>query len=844
MELTLWPRDRDKAELITDLSCYSEFSDGGYDLAAVCKAVERVLKENDDGNFDAICRLFNEEYWKHAGKTERKIFANTEKKPLELKIISGFEVQEDQNAENRLLQRLTELYTKLYRQVAETRSVFQKKTGKEYLDAFFEASKKVVFQPDSFNLGNNLFRESRLLKQLVSFAAIKKSGRIMHPVSENNIITSYTYSLLDPFAYDTTNRILESLKYLTAKSQIILECDGELLRGLRWEIFNNSVQSAFKRYISLNKYSYRIEMNRHTSELTAYPANELSSTEEIKPIRLFGKTAAYIRNRIVPDEEICEIKLCIIGHTEQSRNKKEGSITDFAAAVLNWYNLLPEVLCSGKRIGNKYGKKPKLMLKIINYINDADGPESNYQDCRTSFILNEGEHITECLIQRTSYEDAFSFDIDSLKSIIRNNDLIFLLDCPWLSTENYRIKESGNLKYYCYELQQKKRDFPPVEFRFADDISAFYERSTMNKLGRQYNRIMSTRSSNSGELIRAMRDRFVMRIQECVVNERNNAQDQLYSKELYIFCSESEGIEYSYISRHPLTREERYDGKRFTIIQFSQNSSRMLPATDKEELQFIFDLWSVLKYISVSYAYRNFRDEIKKIIPLNKEEPILYFELIRNILIHFSLEKKMKNIHICIRFGANFETILSKLGTNNAATRYAIWKLTNKLVKPLYQNGVFKQNHFYGDDAIKKGFLMNLYGAAQDVRSMLFYHLYKQAYSNKNFEQFKISVDDQMPSSKISSFLEKTKDAFLNRDFFMDKKIYDMLMDNLEYGTSESLNLSTMLAETEAIFGDHIQQKYGHRNIRLYYMMYIMKACEATDYTDTNLYSNILHAIR
>lgn len=865
-----------------DLATCSEFSDKGYDVAAVCLAIEKAIADSQSGEYDETVQLFNQAYRECTEKLDGFFPNAKEMRLLTLSKVSALKdhkqngeyaivvdrndhvnntakAKQDQKTEEQereeSLRNLQVTYNTLVRHVNEGHDLYEEELAGNYLDSFLEVSRKVVFNPDSFNLGNNLFRQSRLLKELVSFVAEKKSKTVADADRES--ILYYDYSLLDPFAYDTLERALQCSALLALQKKKIIKNDGENLFNLRREIFLNSVQSAFRRFVGLDKHSYRIELNRHTSKLTAFPVAELSSTEEIKPIRLFGKTAAYIRNHLVQGTEKCSIHLCIIGHTEKSHSGNEASMMDFAAAILNWYKYLQINPSANNDSQPDRERKPSLELVITNYVNDADGPESNIEDTRQSFCLESGLHTVKCRICRISYEETFSFGMESLESVIQDNDLIFLLDCPWLSTEDYRIRATGNLKYYCSELQEKSRDVPSYKFHFDQEINAFYERSTMKKLSSQYNRIMNTRSIYSGELIRIMRDDFIMTISDRLLATKarepyqtdyhySRTNVQTLEKELYIFSSESDGMEYSYISNYPLTREERYDGKCFTIIQFRQNQCALLEAVKGNEPEFTFDLWAVLKYISVSYAYRGFKEKIREIVKLDEREPVLYFELLRNILIRMKLSNDLMTINVGVDFGNNFNNVIGELNSENEANqiRKAIWNLTMNLIRPLYRNCIFSKNQYYGDDAIKKGFLMNLYGAAKDVRGMLFYHWYKLLSSVDRYDAFTINFDKECLNEKKESGNIKIDDGFLYRDFFMDKKIYTVLLNHLEYSTRDSQRLTSMISKMEKLYENWGIGDKDAAQIKKSMLEEIRKACIATKSEEMDLYKNTLRALK
>lgn len=694
-----------------------------------------------------------------------------------------------------------------------------------YLEAFFALSKRVVFSENNYNLFNRKFRRSKLLNTLLSFAAIKTTEK---PYCSENEFCYYYYSLLDPFALDTLQRTLRCADYLMAST------NGPLT-PLRQALFLSSAQSAFRRFICLDDHLYRVDLNRHDSRLLAHPYEKLSSTEEMKPIRLFEKAAAYIRSNIPRGNDSYELSVCIIGHTETSHSSEgttdnsgeERPLLDLAMALLNWYDRLSPVL-DGQ-------KKPLLELHIHNYINQFDAPPSNWGQARRPFLCEKNGHFVTCNITEIDYEEQFEFNTHRLRKLIRDHQIIFLLDCPWLSMENFSVREESSLDVFCRNLRNRNRTDPVPEANFPKDFQAFYKQSAMRELDAQYDRIMSSPTNKAGAVVRVIKNALVRNIQSIITEYWDHPQ----KKELFIFSSEQDGMRYSYLNTYPFTRSERYDGKSFSVVQFMNRYSPMLPCGNSGGVKFQISLWSILKYICVSYAYNEFTAIVDDCLKgRSRLDPGIYLELYRGILADFLVRPGTSyQIEIRLVYTDAAEKCIEELGFPPEEASIAKNDLLSNvmaLIEPLYRKSVFGKNHQYGDDAIKTAFIMNLYSSARDISAMLFLHRYQIAVNTEDFSGFRLRFPARFPKKPLIYHDEEFKD----KDFFLDKKLYQSLMFALENTSEFTLGLRAMLYEARELF--MVRSDIDLKNQLL---KNILTACENMGEEDTSLYKNAQHAL-
>jgi hypothetical protein len=352
----------------------------------------------------------------------------------------------------------------------------------------------------------------------------------------------------------------------------------------------------------------------------------------------------------------------------------------------------------------------------------------------------------------------------------------------------------------------------------------------MRQLDQQYNRVTSSATNNAGEIVRVMKDPQIRNIQRIVKNQNTEK-----SKELYIFSSERDGINYSNISSYPLTRQERYDGKTFTIIQFKNTPSARLKYDRSGKVHILIALWSILKYDSIPFAYCYFKNALNKCLGGMSCDPIHYFELYRNILIEINaMPSALQNINISLLFSDGADSCLEaiKAGSSSKATKKRVESLVVGFVKSLFEDGIFSKEDCYGNDAMRTGLLMNLSSAVKSVNEMLFLHKLRMAFLYGRQDMYEVKVDSFFRSEPYPRGNTEFKDT----DFFMDKKLYDRLMLTLENSPQLTITMKAMLNESNAIFGE--------RDILRTILTRICAACERSRDINSQLYKNALECLK
>ena len=764
----------------------------------------------------------------------------------------------DNNEGSRYVDVLIDAYSAVVSAFKDHECLYDPKLARTYLDSFFDLSKEMVFKEGSFNLTSSGFRRSFFLRTLLSFAAKREQWEVQPDPGtsiksvpeEKRYIFPYYFSYFDPFAYDSIERALIcATRILLDELRLNRDRDGEDFFELRKQMFICSLEAAFQRSITIERQAYRIELNRHSSLLLAYPIEPYSSTSDTKPIRLFEKTASYIQRylRENPDRERFKVVITIIGHTGSNKEARRRSVTDYLAAVLTWYNTLRipgvETLPSLRLIVNNiqnYIYKPTENARKSEKITKADN----------RIVLKLNGHSASCSFSTLDYESYLAYNLKHTKEYIYNSQVLFLLDCPWLSTENYSIRDEGTLGNYCARLHKQQRAYSERDPLWVSDFKHYYERSPMTELSNQFNRIMSSSSRNAGLVVRSMRDDLIRAIQMYMDNLR--LKPQLSAKELYVFSSENDGINYSYIDSYPLTRLEQYDGQHFTIIQFTNRQLPMLPCGEDENVKFEIDLWGVLKYLCIPYAYQYAVEKLfikndicwkSSALEKGLRDPIQYLELLQNIVVRFDVSRNMRDVSISYGFTEHFIAQLSeclKLDKENGdqtveKARLNIDRRVYDLLRPLYLKSVFAKNQKYGDDAIKMGFKMALYSAAKDVHTMLFCRVYRDACEAGDFSHFRVRFVQPTPQQG-GDFKPRN---FASELFFADKKLYSCLLDTFKTDYNLTVGMFHMLDDSKDLFILSEQKK----SVLIILLNNLKCAIEAAGLVDSKLYLNLLRAI-
>lgn len=796
----------------------SEFEQGKYDCSSLTNIFRKLL-EKRYANFKNSQEIIKEFWSLMKPEIETRNYDYVYKNIRDFHYIEYIDAI-DEMAEQIKIGEKTRDYLKKVNKLLScyTRERSKKTFADDYLEAFYNLSTQGIFNPQNAVLTNCFFRKSNFLQDLIILFG--------EPIENNNndsihtMQRHYSYSLFDPFAYDSLQRILYNI--VVFHEELCNENSINDITNLKKELLLRRAERAFNRFFFYSGKTFRTALNRHDSLLYASPYEDLSSIEEIKPIRLFEKIVTYIQKNIKTTANF-GIKICIIGHTELSSDNKERELSDLLLSILNWFD-------RNKHI-KQYFPNNKLNLCITNYININDCPISNFSsDKRIDLKYFLNGNVGECVIKKIDYKTEFCFNTNTLKTLIENNNIVFILDCPWLTTENYEIKKYSSLEYFCNTLSQ--RDRRDISLNKKNNIQYYMKTSdylestkstTFKDLDSQFNRLMASKTTNAGEIIRVFNDNLIRKIENIVKKYDVNIE----KKEVYIFSSETDGVNYSYTSTHPFTRQEKYEGKNITIIKFCNYQTEPLCLTKKQKVSFKIRLWSILKYLSVSFAHMQFKETIKNCF----EDCVLsdnnYFDLYRSVIISIDVVDITSKIEMSLFFYDYINDLLKMVTKDNLKAKQIKYNLyncirsfVNELIKIVFSD---KTNLF--ESSIRQGFLMNVYSAISSVEDMIYWHMFRMANINHSLNKFQISYIDEY--DELRQYC--TDEGYIT-DFFMDKKIYDTVLLSLEYSNDISIGIRSMLSD--------VKDMYTESNVYKSILYNICESCRRLNITNFPFYKN------
>lgn len=698
----------------------------------------------------------------------------------------------------------------------------KKEVAEKLVKSFQELSSQAIFR-----LGNPML-ESAHFRYESDFLSLLLCPSELDGYQNENRDDYYRYDLIDPFVCESLLRIMNQYEEYQKSGGNHTKLD--ILSGIRNSIFIRKAERSFQRFLYSNRKTYHLSLNRLMNMLIACPYSQVSSLETIKPIRLREKICTGIRNQLakmhrVNSDDKTDIHVCIIGHTDPSYNCDTGKfeereLNDLATSILEWME--------SYNTHNEDALIRNVHVSIVNYYNKADVARillsTNEEDFYNGENFFDQNYKNEVTIQAKAI-DYESFAYSTLyfqKKILSNNDLIFLIDCPFLTDENFEIKRNQSLKGYCSSLES--------DSVFSKTVSLDSSKTTeMMHLNSQYNRIMASNTRDAGDICRVFHNHWAEAIERGVQN--NKYCDRL--KVVYLFSSEKDGLAYSTLASNPVNRVEKYEGKSFNIFRFANYSAKPLPILSNPDVDLMrveISLWKMLKYASIEYAYNNFKSEINRCFwgedtTREFKYPIHYYGLYTSIFViieeavpyrvdhkfQLSVSLKIDKNHlksiVCSEMGnddMDEETIESFVDiVKNRMSDYVL-----QFVKNMYAQVYFprsERKHF-GDDLLREAFCMNIYSACSDLWGMWFWHQYRkacEACENGHFEslkKFEVQFNETVEWKEESEDHLPIKNGDSIRDSFMDKKLYDFTMYNLDRDSDLDFSLKSLLYRANEYF--------------------------------------------
>ena len=135
---------------------------------------------------------------------------------------------------------------------------------------------------------------------------------------------------------------------------------------------------------------------------------------------------------------------------------------------------------------------------------------------------------------------------------------------------------------------------------------------------------------------------------------------------------------------------------------------------------------------------------------------------------------------------------------------------------------------------------MNLYSGISNVDEMLFWHFYRNACTNKNFAKYEVSFN--------SVFQELSAQDSQKPDrghYFMDKRLYDLILQQLDYRDTINIALQSMFYEEQVLNCYEVDSTPGLLLSKmLSNIVMVTEDVSKCDVLCEKIHSNAQHALR
>lgn len=777
---------------------------------------------NYESRLDAVIKDFNAEFKKCA---PRYIFSN-----------------------NKVSQINNDLFESLYLSAEE------KCRGKQVVDSFIFAYNAVIQEGSCDN--DRFFRKNDVLKYLDAYLELcrfvfedeKKNQAELrsHRIIEHILNVYYCedekcFGLYSPFVLFSVLRTLNCIAALPddINSEFLSKDCAEQLNTRRHIVTTYAVRS-FSRFTTFKGKSYVVEYSRRNDRIICKKADEVSSVDNTKPIRLFEKITSYIYNYFNRPEALDEKEFHIsvygfCSYKRENDNVGPAEVEDLIYEIFSWME--DKKASNDSILRNKAIKKLVIQYNLIkkDTIDDSGYMAKSNEENHQLFYLYKNNYaeydFAELIIKENNYD---AYNNKHLEEALEANDMIFLLDCPWLATEDFNSVSEGDLAQYSKWVKDasyyKDIDFSQQKQNF------FNKNHLFASINDQFNRMSVNNMSQYGKVVRVMKDYLIKWIQSKIEEYK---KQNIY-KTVYIYNSSLRGMAYSDFADYPIIREEAYSNKRFGIMRFSTRDNCPIDADDEKKV--FISLWSLIKYVDISFAYLGvkefFNQKLYRFIKEGKDESekknIINRDIIsilRNIVfvVDYSGKKEedFDNVKIQISLSKPARIVLAQANDDEE-----YWSKIKEIVsffKAIIIDIIFKNSIGFGDEYIRDAFEICLYNQARTVKDLFFLHMYSSKRQAGSLTFYTVEVDSN----------SLVREAFVvdrlvpNFDTFGDKRAYNKLFDYLDMPRYPEYAVNSILNQTNKFFGNN-SDSHSNKIIRN-----MMDTCKDFDYMDSFLYQNL-----
>ncbi len=713
---------------------------------------------------------------------------------------------------------------------------FRQDDVERYLDAYLDLCRFIF---DVGGIFQDEIRKSKIVQNILNI--------------EYNEAGKY-FTFTSPFAMFSILRTMNYIIRMSDEDIMPSELDEYTFSlNRRAHMLATYAMHSFTRFTIINEHSYVINYSRRGGNLICKDADECSSIENVKPIRLLEKIISHLVNII--DSKIhqhpkgmgeLEFTVSVMGFCSSKKQDNSEDVREVIDLIFEIFSWFEDVKNKGADDSEFYkNTKLKLNLNYFKSISETDSVEKDFV-----YITNNNYEIGKCHlsiksirknIESNTLKDTYANNIEKsirvyLKDAIKDSDIVFLLDCPWLAIEDFYSINHGDIFTYTKWLHDVsyKKDL------YRDSLGENAERFSFSKdhllysINDQLNRIAVDNFVKYGKIARVPKKYLL----DWILKEMDTYKNKSVYKTVYLYSSSVSGMRLSDYVNYPIIRQETYNNKTFSIMRLSSRESSVLKREkDNEKATIMIDLWSFLKYVDISFVLlamkEYFANNFYEIADTKEDANALEKKMAikRDIIsicrstifeisspkINFAGETKI-DVHVLI-----YDPVYSKF-QNNFAHKQAVEALM-RFFENIIKNVIFSDNQGFGDNSIRDAFESCLYSKSNSVDDLFLLYDYqtkrKAKKLNTNLVDFNLELKNKKDYN-VSSF-----------DAFSDKRIYNKLFEYLSLPSPPKHLIYECMRTADNLY----PASYGDSHARQM-LTNIIELCDSCGSQESNLMKN------
>lgn len=796
-----------------------------FDLAGEVYKEDIVAKERSV-RFDLVYTLFNTkiiEYCKKEFFDYSKTHENNTWKINENLFDNLFLSKEELQWGNHLLRKFNETYKRLsLAKMDSNQPYFRYEDAIIYLNSYIDLC-KFIFKPNCLN--EEEIRTQGIIEKMLNVDYLEKDG---------------CFGLYSPFVVFSILRILNYIVTLPEhidQAELSFECAETLNR--RKHIVATYAMRSFSRFTTFYGNSCVVEYSRRNDKIICKEVDKVSSIDNVKPIRLFEKVSSYIYNYFKehPFKTNCNFKISVYGFCSYMINEEFNPIEvdDLVYEIFSWFE--------DKRKSDSVLKNKNIENLELNYYLIGDENQRSSRKCIYEYTEDSEDNINyvrKCIFSVSSC-NAKEYNTKHIANTLKESQLVFILDCPWMATEDFTVANEGDLQSYSQWIDRVSYvwDLEPKQHLLSCDNPLFDRVNLFASINDQFNRLAVSSVAKYGKIVRVMKDYMLNWIQRQIQEYRSLGE----YKTVYIYNSSLRGMSYSNYANYPIIREESYSNKRFSIMRFSTRECNCVPLKNTQTQNRIYiSLWNLVKYVDISFVFVGLKTFFEKY--LNSALNVFESEEQRRLAIRRDIVSIMRNIVFVVEYVQGGKTVINNVKISIKLSEPVrkdflncddpIFKKNEKKLLDFFKNiitgVVFKDSDGLGDNCIREAFERCLYNQAKTVNDIFFLHIYSKRKLEGTLSDMEIDFitnDIEKPDFTVDNLVP-------NFDSFSDKRAYQKLFDLFDIPSCNDFSIISILNQVDRIFVSNENQLLHSREI----LRAIGKVCEDFNYTDSFLYEN------